>query len=118
VGHVANFADARTNFPWRDPGIDDGYAETAPVGSFPRGSSPFGVEEMSGNVFEWCLDFYEPYKGKEIMNPRPGKNGRQRVYRGGSWKSRMSSLRATARAFNEPGYLSNDVGFRIVCECS
>jgi formylglycine-generating enzyme required for sulfatase activity len=118
IGKFANFADARTTFPWRDPAIDDGFAETAPVGSYPRGSSPFGVEDMAGNVFEWCLDFYEPYKGKEIMNPRPSKSGRQRVYRGGSWKSRMSSLRATARAFNEPGYLANDVGFRIVCECA
>ena len=118
VGQFANFADARTNFPWRDANIDDGFAETSPVGSYPRGVSPFGVEDMSGNVFEWCLDFYEPYKGKELVNPRPTKIGRHRVYRGGSWKSRVSSLRTTARAFNEPGYCSSDIGFRIVCECA
>ena len=118
VGHFANFADARTNFPWRDPAVDDGFAETAPVGSFPRGASPFGIEDLAGNVFEWCLDTYEPYRGREIVNPRTSQKSRQRVYRGGSWKSRMSSLRATARAFNEPGYLANDVGFRIVCECA
>ncbi len=117
IGHFANFADARTNFPWRDPGIDDGFAETAPVGSFPRGASPFGVEDLSGNVFEWCLDSYEPYKGKEVANPRTSERGRQKVYRGGSWKSRMASLRASARAFNDAGYLGNDVGFRVVCEC-
>jgi formylglycine-generating enzyme required for sulfatase activity len=117
VGHFANFADARTNFPWRDPAVDDGFAETAPVGSFPRGASPFGIEDLAGNVFEWCLDTYEPYKGKEVVNPRAVQKTQQRVYRGGSWKSRMSSLRATARAFNEPGYLGNDIGFRIVCEC-
>ena len=118
VGLFANFADARTNFPWRDASFDDGFAETAPVGSFPRGASPFGIEDLSGNVFEWCLDCYEPYKGKEILNPKNLSKGRQRVYRGGSWKSRMSSLRASARAFNEPSYLANDVGFRIVCECA
>ena len=117
VGHFANFADARTSFPWRDSSIDDGFAETAPVGSFPRGASPFGIEDLSGNVFEWCLDAYEPYKGREVLNPRAVQKIQQRVYRGGSWKSRMSSLRATARAFNEPAYLANDVGFRIVCEC-
>ncbi len=117
VGQYANFADVRTNFPWRDVSVDDGFAETAPAGSFPRGASPFGIEDLAGNVFEWCLDCYEPYKGKEILNPRAVK-GRQHVYRGGSWKSRMSSLRATARAFNEPSYLANDVGFRIVCECA
>ena len=118
AGNVANFADASTNFPWRDPEVNDGFAQTAPVGSYPRGASPFGVEELSGNVFEWCLDPYAPYKGREILNPRGPENGRQRVYRGGSWKSRMSSLRATARAFNDPSYLANDVGFRIVCECT
>jgi formylglycine-generating enzyme required for sulfatase activity len=117
VGHFANFADARTNFPWRDPGIDDGFAETAPVGSFPRGASPFGIEDLAGNAFEWCLDTYETYKGREVLNPRTSQKTQQRVYRGGSWKSRMSSLRATARASNEPGYLANDVGFRVVCEC-
>ena len=118
VGHFANFADARTNFPWRDSSIDDGFAETAPVGSFPRGASPFGIEDLSGNVFEWCLDAYEPYKGKEVLNPRAAQKIQQRVYRGGSWKSRMSSLRTTARAFNDPAYLGNDIGFRIVCECA
>ncbi len=118
VGHFANFADARTNFPWRDPGVDDGFAETAPVGSFPRGASPFGIEDLAGNVFEWCLDSYEPYKGKEVANPRTSERGRQKVYRGGSWKSRMSSLRASARAFNDAGYLGNDIGFRVVCECT
>ena len=118
VGHFANFADARTNFPWRDPAVDDGFAETAPVGSFPRGASPFGIEELSGNVFEWCIDSYEPYKGKELVNPRTPERSRQKVYRGGSWKSRMSSLRATARAYNEPGYFGTDIGFRVVCGCA
>jgi formylglycine-generating enzyme required for sulfatase activity len=115
---VANFADASTSFPWREPSINDGYPESSPVGSFPRGASPFGIEDMAGNVFEWCLDWYEPYKGKEIVNPRPASTGRHRVCRGGSWKSRMSSLRSTARSFNDPGYFSNDFGFRVVCECA
>ncbi len=51
------------------------------------------------------------------MNPRGPQNGTQRVYRGGSWKSRFANLRTTARGFNLPTYASNDVGFRVVCEC-
>lgn len=117
AGNLANFADSRSNFVWRDPNIDDGYPETAPVGMFPRGSSPFGIEELSGNVFEWCVDCYEPYKGRELINPPPGRFGNNRVFRGGSWKSRAASLRATARSSNLPTSFSNDVGFRIVCEC-
>jgi len=116
-GDLANFADCNTTFPWRDAEINDGYAETAPVGSFPRGTSPFGMEDMAGNVWEWCLDFYEPYKGKERTNPRSALTVGRRLYRGGSWKSRASSLRTTARNFNVPEYSANDVGFRIVCEC-
>jgi formylglycine-generating enzyme required for sulfatase activity len=115
-GKLANFADARTSFPWRDPQIDDGFAESSPVGSFPLGTAPFGMEDMAGNVFEWCLDFFEPYKGRERVNPRGPASGAKRVYRGGSWKSRAMSLRTTARNFNQPDYRSNDVGFRIVCE--
>jgi formylglycine-generating enzyme required for sulfatase activity len=72
---------------------------------------------MAGNVFEWCLDYFEAYKGKEIMNRRVSQPSGKRVYRGGSWKSRMGSLRASARHFNMPNYSSNDVGFRVVCEC-
>jgi formylglycine-generating enzyme required for sulfatase activity len=117
AGHYANFADRRTSFPWRDPVIDDGYAETSPVGAFPRGASPFGIEDMAGNVFEWCLDYFENYPGKPRVNRRGPTQGQRRIYRGGSWKSKAASLRASARHFNMPDYSSNDVGFRIVCEC-
>jgi formylglycine-generating enzyme required for sulfatase activity len=117
AGNLANFADARSNFVWRDPAIDDGFAETSPVGSYPLGASPFGIEEMSGNAFEWCLDLFDVYKGKVVVNPCNTKFGQQRVYRGGSWKSRAASLRACSRNSNIPTYLGNDVGFRVVCEC-
>ena len=116
-GTNANFADANTTFPWRDATINDGYAETAPVGSFPDGVSFCGVEDLAGNVWEWCQDFYGEYKAGERTNPRGPLNGTQRVYRGGSWKSRFANLKTTARGFNLPIYSSNDVGFRIVCEC-
>ncbi|MCA1657872.1 MAG: formylglycine-generating enzyme family protein, partial [Verrucomicrobiaceae bacterium] len=113
----ANFADASTTFPWRDPGVEDGYPETSPVGAFPRGASFFGIEDMAGNVWEWCLDFYQPLAGAPKRNPRGVASGSKRVYRGGSWKSRFSNLRATARGSNVSNYSCNDVGFRIVCEC-
>lgn len=118
AGNLANFADKQTSFAWRDPNIDDGFPESSPVGSFPRGASPFGIEDMAGNVFEWCLDYFENYKGKDRVNPRGPTNGTKRIYRGGSWKSRATNLRTTARNYNLPDYSSNDVGFRILCECA
>ena len=112
-----NFADASTSFPWRDPDVNDGYAETSPIGAFPRGASFFGLHDMGGNVWEWCLDFFQPLTGTPRQNPRGPASGQKRVYRGGSWKSRFSNLRATARASNAPNYSCNDLGFRVVCEC-
>ena len=116
-GDLANFADRNTVFAWSDREIDDGYAESSPVGAFPLGASPFGIEDMAGNVWEWCLDYYEMYRGGHKVNPRGPTAGPKRVYRGGSWKSRFSNLRTTARGSNAPGFLCNDVGFRIACEC-
>ncbi|MEO8044830.1 MAG: SUMF1/EgtB/PvdO family nonheme iron enzyme [Spartobacteria bacterium] len=116
-GNLANFADCNTAFAWRDPDINDGFAESSPVGSFPLGASPFGIEDMAGNVWEWCLDFLENYRGTPKINPRGAVSGAKRVYRGGSWRSRFNSLRATTRGSNGPNYACNDLGFRVVCEC-
>ena len=116
-GNLANFADRNTKFAWSDPEVDDGWAETSPVGSYPLGSSPFGLQDCAGNVWEWCMDYYEPYKGTDRVNPRGPMHGAQRVHRGGSWKSRFASLKTTTRSFNQPTFASNDVGFRVVCEC-
>jgi formylglycine-generating enzyme len=115
-GVFANFADASTTFPWRDPQINDGYPLTSPVGTFPAGASFFAIEDMAGNVWEWCLDFYQPLAGSPKVNPRGPASGPKRVYRGGSWKSRFTNLRASARTSNAPNYSCNDLGFRIVCE--
>ena len=116
-GGFANFADASTSFAWRDMQVSDGYPETSPVGAFPAGASFFGIEDMAGNVWEWCLDFYRPLPGVPTRNPRGATTGPKRIYRGGSWKSRFSNLRATARNANAANYSCNDVGFRILCEC-
>ena len=115
-GDLANFADKNTVFAWSDREIDDGYPETSPGGAFPLGASPFGIEDMAGNVWEWCLDFYAAYHGAPKANPRGPATGARRVYRGGSWKSRFNSLRTTVRGSNAPNYSCNDLGFRIACE--
>jgi formylglycine-generating enzyme required for sulfatase activity len=116
-GDLANFADKNTVFAWSDREIDDGYPESSPIGSFPLGASSFGMEDMAGNVWEWCVDYFEPYRGAPKVNPRGPKTGAKRVHRGGSWKSRFNSLRTTARGSNVPSFLCNDLGFRIACDC-
>ena len=116
-GDLANFADRNTVFAWSDRDISDGYSESSPVGAFPSGASPFGMHDMAGNVWEWCLDYFEAYRGTPKVNPKGATSGAKRSYRGGSWKSRFNSLRTTTRGSNVPSYSCNDLGFRIVCEC-
>ncbi len=112
----ANFADANKRLPWSDLSIDCGFEASSPVGSFPLGASPFGMEDMAGNVWEWCLDCFSAYPGHQRSNPKGPLGGARQIYRGGSWKSRVTSLRTTARGINSPAYSANDVGFRVACE--
>ncbi len=116
-GNLANFADRNTNFSWSDKRVDDGYAQTSPVENYPNGASPFGALDMAGNVWEWCLDYFGNYSNAEQKDPRGAASGSKRVYRGGSWRSRLASLRTTSRGFNDPEYSYNDIGFRVACEC-
>ena len=65
----------------------DGYAHTAPVGSFPGGASWCGALDMLGNVWEWVADWYDAdyYASSPSQNPTGPSSGMYRVMRGGSW---------------------------------
>ncbi len=114
---VCNFADAKSNFPWSDRNFDCGFSQTSPVGAFPRGASPFGMLDMAGNVFEWVHDYFDAYKGGTQKNPKGPPSGSKRSCRGGSWRTRITACRTSARAFNTPDYQFNDLGFRVACDC-
>jgi formylglycine-generating enzyme required for sulfatase activity len=116
----ANFADIQFEYEfeksWANKNFDDGYSTTSPVGSFPYGASPYKVMDMAGNVWEWCLDWYnqEYYKSCPGMNPKGPVDGSNRVIRGGGWCSTVDELRSSNRNSKAPSYASDFLGFRLV----
>jgi formylglycine-generating enzyme required for sulfatase activity len=117
-GARLNFCDTNCIADWRDFDWDDGFAYTAPVGSYPGGASPYGALDMSGNVWEWTADWYAPdyYQRSADRNPTGPAFGQQRVIRGGSWYYYGKNLRTTARHRESPRYRYDNIGFRCVQE--
>jgi formylglycine-generating enzyme required for sulfatase activity len=64
---------------------DDGWAGTAPVGSYPNGKTRFGTVDVVGNVWEWTADWFEVYKPGEAVNPKGAKAGERKAIRGGGY---------------------------------
>jgi len=97
-------------------GMEDQYSHTAPVDYFPSGISPFGVFNMSGNVWEWCLDWYEPdyYRNSPELNPEGPETTRMKVVRGGSWINTLDGVQVVRRARNLPHTKNMLYGFRTV----
>ena len=92
------------------------------VGAYPRNTSPHGVEDMIGNVWEWCLDWYDEneYRNRKdgIENPRGAQTVSTRVLRGGSWLNLRNLARCSYRNWGEPGSFLDNIGFRLICSLS
>jgi formylglycine-generating enzyme required for sulfatase activity len=111
-------------FPHRNT-VEDGYAGTAPVGSFP--ANGYGLNDMAGNVWEWCSDWYQPGYARDLpaRNPQGPATGHdpnepgvaKRVQRGGSFlccDNYCVRFMVGGRGKAEPESSANHIGFRCV----
>jgi formylglycine-generating enzyme required for sulfatase activity len=113
-GSRLNLCDVNCTYDWQEPHIDDGYEDTAPVGSFEAGKSPYGVYNMGGNVREWIADWYVPdyYSNAPDRNPPGPSSGEGKVLRGGSWRSPILLTRSTYRIWYNSEVKDEYIGFR------
>ena len=86
--------------------------KTHPVGS--KRANELGLYDMSGNVLEWCQDFYLYYSKSSQLNPNVVSCGKQRIVRGGCWGYEPRNCRSSYRNACLPEYRCADLGFRLV----
>jgi formylglycine-generating enzyme required for sulfatase activity len=118
---AARGTDGR-RYPWGDEPPDvtrarfaAGWNETAPAGSFPRGASPYGVLDLSGNVWEWVSSAYRPYPYQADDGREELAAGPVRATRGGGHDAKADEITTTQRGRNlsrAPRSGHHNIGFR------
>lgn len=116
-----NIFDNQANY--RDSAFEyktGAYPWTTPVGLFENNG--YGLYDMAGNTWEWCLDWYDSayytdcFDNGTVSDPVGPDNGISRVLRGGSWNSGLYSLRCSYRFYKPPAQTDYTIGFRVVKE--
>ncbi|HXJ52961.1 MAG TPA: SUMF1/EgtB/PvdO family nonheme iron enzyme [Burkholderiales bacterium] len=114
-GNDAPTADHATfGKPYRNPVYKDGVAR---VGAHPKGASPFGIHDLSGNAGEWVADWYaDSFPRSDVRNPKGPERGEGKVVRGGGWYDGPDRITATRRMHSNLQNRADDVGFRCASD--
>lgn len=122
---AARGGDARV-FSWGDAfdparcsSRESGWGRTRLVGVHgATDRSPYGCEEMAGNVSEWTCSLFRPYPYIADDGRESVQSEGERVIRGGSWAKPAMRSRVAARGMNDPWFTDTDVGFRVALYAS
>lgn len=117
-GSQANFCDRGCPGQEVDYNKEDGYNDTAPIGSYPDGMSLYGLYDTAGNVWEWTLDYFNAgyYQASPEKNPKGPQSSKHRVIRGGGWNNPSSGVRIVQRTGVNPDMGLDTLGFRCAVD--
>ena len=108
-GYQYSGSNNLSNVAWYD---DNSGWGTHAVGT--KQPNKLGIYDMSGNVLEWCQDWYGEYNSSSLVNPTGANSGSYRVIRGGSWRGAALICRSSCRYNYAPGDRGYDLGLRLV----